>query len=86
MIPVQPSRESLDRMQLVLANYLLACSRFQCPGMDGASLADVVASEYPAASAAGWVPRPAELTANHPDLADVLQVFFRIEATGSLSA
>jgi hypothetical protein len=86
MFPAQPSRESLERMQLVLANYLLSCPRFRCPGMDGASLADVVASEYPAASAAGWVPRLAELSTRHPDLTDVLADFFRFEATGALSA
>lgn len=65
------------RMVQVLAGYLLACPWFRCPGVDGASTADVVANEYPAASAAGWVPRPPELAVRHPELADTLASFFR---------
>ena len=60
----------------VLAGYLLASPRFRRPGADGATVADVVAAEYPPASAAGWVPRPVELAARHPDLADVIGSFF----------
>ncbi len=86
MIPVNPARETLDRLQLLLANYLLACPRFQCPGMDGASLEDVVASEYPAASAAGWVPRPVELASRHPDLVEALADYFRYDPASALFA
>jgi len=61
----------------LLAGHLLACPRFRCPGVDGASAGDVVAAEYLAAAAAGWVPRPAELAARYPELAGALGSFFR---------
>ncbi len=79
MLNIQAFRESTDRIPMLLASYLLACPRFQCPGMDGASLADVVECEYPAASAAGWVPRPDELTQRHPEIARELTDYFRCE-------
>jgi len=65
-----------DSLIDVLAGYLLTCPRFRCPGLDGATVADVVASEYPPAAASGWVPRPVELAARHPDLADAIAAFF----------
>jgi hypothetical protein len=71
----QVNREA-GRVVGLLAGHLLACPRFACPGVDGACAADVVAEAYPAAVAAGWVPRPAELAARHPDLADALRAFF----------
>ena len=64
------------RMVELLAGYLLAAPAFVCPGADGATVEDVVAAEYPVASAAGRVPRPGELAARHPDLADALAAFF----------
>ena len=70
---------SFDRLVDVLAGYLLASPRFHCPGVDGASIADVVATEYPPASAAGWVPPTTVLAARHPDLADALASFFRAD-------
>jgi hypothetical protein len=63
------------RAVTVLAEYLLASPRFGCPGMDGASVADVVASAYPAASAAGWVPHPTAVADRHPELAAALTSF-----------
>ncbi len=81
-----PSIETMDRIQMLLANYLLACPRFQCPGMDGASLADVVGCEYPAASAAGWVPRPDELASRHPEIAHELADFFQCETSTVMSS
>lgn len=63
----------------LLAGHLLASPRFQCPGVDGASAEDVVTAAYPAASAAGWVPRPAELAARHPELAAAIGSFFRAD-------
>ena len=65
-----------NRVVAVLAGYLLASPRFGCPGMDGASVADVVASAYPAASAAGWVPHPTAVARRHPELAAALASFF----------
>jgi hypothetical protein len=60
----------------MLAGYLLAAPRFHCPGVDGATVSEVVATEYRTAAAAGWVPRQAELASRHPDLADALGRFF----------
>ena len=54
---------------------LLNSPQFRCPGADGATVEDVVAAEYPAASAAGWVPRPAELANRYPDLSAALAGF-----------
>ena len=68
-----------SRMIDVLAGYLLASPAFRCPGADGATVEDVVASEYPSASATGMVPRPKELAARHPDLADVIGSFFHLD-------
>ena len=65
----------------LLAGHLLAAPGFHRPGADGATVAAVVAAEYSAASAAGWVPRPAELAARHPDLADALSSYF-LRASG----
>jgi len=67
------------RLVGLLAGHLLASPRFHCPGTDGASAEDVVTAAYPAASAAGWVPRPAELAARHPELAAEIRSFFRDE-------
>ena len=69
---------SLDESRVVhvLAGYLLASPRFYSPGVDGASVADVVATEYPTASAAGWVPHPLELAQRHPELVEALASFF----------
>ena len=63
----------------LLAGYLLASPAFRCPGADGATVEDVVASEYPSASAAGMVPLPCDLVARHPDLADVIGSFFNLD-------
>ena len=65
----------------VLAGYLLASPSFICPGADGATVEDVVASEYPRASAARMVPRPSDLAARHPDLADAIESFFHLDVT-----
>ncbi len=73
--PVAGEDELRSRVVGLLAGYLLASPRFRCPGMDGASVEDMVATEYPAACAAGWVPRQAELAARHPELADALTTF-----------
>ncbi len=70
---------SRSRMIGVLAGYLLASPAFVCPGADGATVEDVVASEYPWASAAGVVPLPRELAARHPDLADAIGSFFQLD-------
>ena len=75
-LETNPSR---SRMIGVLAGYLLASPAFISPGADGATVEDVVASEYPSASAAGMVPRPSDLAARHPDLADVIESFFHLE-------
>lgn len=71
--------QPIDRLVEMLAGYLLASPRFHCPGVDGASVADVVATEYPPASAAGWVPPTTVLAQRHPDLADALASFFRAD-------
>lgn len=68
-----------DRLVGLLARHLMASPRFHCPGTDGASAEDVVAAAYPAASAAGWVPQPAELAARHPELAAAIGSFFRAD-------
>lgn len=68
------------RMVELLAGYLLASPAFLYPGADGATVEDVVAAEYPVAAAAGRVPRPSELATRHPDLADALAAFFRVQA------
>ncbi len=68
-----------SRMIGLLAGYLLASPAFVCPGADGATVEDVVASEYPAASAAGMVPRSSDLAASHPDLANVIGSFFHLD-------
>jgi hypothetical protein len=60
----------------LLAEHLLSAPLFRCPGADGATIEDVVAAEYPAASAAGWVPRLSELTICYPDLSNSLACFF----------
>ena len=70
-----------SRMIDVLAGYLLSSPAFRCPGADGATVEDVVASEYPRASAVGMVPRPSELAARHPDLAVAIESFFHLDAT-----
>ena len=70
------SARARRRMVEVLAGYLLAAPAFVCPGADGATVEDVVVSEYPVASAAGRVPQPAGLATQHPDLADALVEFF----------
>ena len=76
-LETNPSR---SRMIDVLAGYLLASPAFRCPGADGATVEDVVASEYPSASAAGMVPRPSDLAARHPDMADTIGAFFHIDS------
>ena len=53
MTAAHPSPTASDGLAVVLAGYLLACPRFRCPGLDGATVADVVASEYPPAAASG---------------------------------
>ena len=63
----------------LLAGYLLTAARFHCPGMDGATVAEVVIAEYRTAADAGWVPRPEDLALRHPDLADALAGFFPVE-------
>ncbi|MFO0798477.1 MAG: hypothetical protein U0804_13455 [Gemmataceae bacterium] len=68
-----------DRVVGLLAGHLLASRWFYCPGVDGASAEDVVTAAYPAASAAGWVPRLAELAARYPELAAAIGSFFRDE-------
>ena len=65
----------------VLAGYLLASPAFRCPGADGATVEDVVASEYPSALAGGMVPRPCDLAARHPDMADVIESFFHLDVS-----
>ena len=75
-LETNPSR---SRMIDVLAGYLLASPAFRCPGADGATVEDVVASEYPSAWAAGMVPRPSELIVRHPDLADAIGSFFHLD-------
>lgn len=70
------SARARRRMVELLARYLLASPVFLCPGADGATVEDVLAAEYPVASAAGRVPRPGELANRHPDLADALATFF----------
>ncbi len=75
------SRPMPRRMVDLLASYLLASPAFRCPGADGATVEDVVAAEYPAASVAGRVPRPGELTVRHPELAEAITAFFGVGAT-----
>jgi hypothetical protein len=70
---------SRNRMIGLLAGYLLASPAFRCPGADGATVEDVVASEYPWASAAGMVPRLSELVVRYPDLADAIESFFHLD-------
>ena len=65
-----------ERVVGLLAGYLLGSSRFRCPGMDGSTIEDVVAVEYPVACRAGWVPGPELLVADHPDLAEALASYF----------
>lgn len=72
------SSDNADRVVGLLAEHLLASPRFRCVGFDGATVGDVVAAEYPAAAAVGWVPGPAELAARYPALAGALDAFFLI--------
>ena len=60
----------------LMAEYLLNCSGFFSPGMDGATIEDIVFADYRIASARGKVPAPEELAELHPDLADAIQTFF----------
>ena len=76
--PRAGSSVNADRVVGLLAEHLLASPRFRCAGFDGATVGDVVAAEYPAAAAVGWVPGPTELAARHPDLAEALDGFFLV--------
>ncbi len=79
MSPVHDvEQRDVEAVADVLARYLLASPRFRCPGTDGATVAEVVIAEYRVAAAAGWVPRPEDLAARHPELAEALAGFFPV--------
>jgi hypothetical protein len=61
----------------LLTGYLLGCPAFRWPGSDGVLVEDVLA-DYAALAAAGHVPPPARLCADHPDLAGRLSAFFAL--------
>jgi hypothetical protein len=67
------------RAQLLdlLAAQLLAAPAYRCPGVEGATIEDIVDSQYPQAIARGFVPGPAVLTARFPLLADAIREFFQ---------
>lgn len=70
--------ESSAQLTELLAGYLLTSPWFRHPGMDGATVEEVVAAEYPAASVVGHVPGPNELIRRHPELTDAIVVFFTV--------
>jgi hypothetical protein len=72
-----PGLGNPDPLVGVLVGYLLAASGTRHPDADGLTVEDVLAAEYPPASAAGRVPGPDELVRRHPELADAVVAFFR---------
>jgi len=70
--------ENFALLTELLAGYLLASPWIRHPGADGATVEEVVAAEYPAASSSGHVPGPNELIRRHPELSDAIGSFFTI--------
>lgn len=70
------SQQSRNRVVQLLADYLLGSKLFRCPGVDGATIEDIVTTEYPVAVKAGHVPGLASLASSHPHLAVELGTFF----------
>jgi hypothetical protein len=66
------------RVVELLAGYLLASPRVSWPGAAGLTVGEAVVAAYPAAAAAGFVPRLGELERRHPDLAAALNTFFPV--------